>query len=49
MGGSGDSSNDKEGPEIKVFLNDEKFVNGGLSNEKPVLLLKLTDSSGINV
>jgi hypothetical protein len=49
VGGSGDSSKDKEGPEIKVFLNDEKFVNGGVSNEQPILLLKLADSSGISV
>ena len=40
--------NDNAGPEIKPFLNDEKFVNGGISNENPVLILKLSDSSGIN-
>jgi hypothetical protein len=39
---------DNKGPEIKPFLNDEKFVNGGISNETPVLVLKLADSSGIN-
>ena len=49
VGGSGgDIDNDKEGPVIKPFLNDEKFVNGGISNETPVLIVKLTDSSGIN-
>ena len=39
---------DKQGPIIKAWLNDEKFVNGGTSNESPVLLVRLSDSSGIN-
>ncbi|HEY0730990.1 MAG TPA: T9SS type A sorting domain-containing protein, partial [Chitinophagaceae bacterium] len=42
------TDNDNAGPEIKPFLNDEKFVNGGITNEHPVLLVKLADSSGIN-
>lgn len=49
VGGVGNnSSNDAEGPEIKPYLNDEKFVNGGITNENPVLIVKLADSSGIN-
>lgn len=40
--------NDNEGPEIRAFLNDEKFVNGSITNASPVLILKLADSSGIN-
>ena len=39
---------DNEGPTIKPFLNDEKFVNNGLTNENPILIVKFTDSSGIN-
>jgi hypothetical protein len=39
---------DKEGPEIKAWLNDEKFVNGSIVNQRPVLILELNDSSGIN-
>jgi hypothetical protein len=39
---------DNAGPVIKGYLNDEKFVNGGITNETPVLLVKLADSSGIN-
>ncbi|HZI01296.1 MAG TPA: type IX secretion system sortase PorU [Flavisolibacter sp.] len=39
---------DKEGPEIKAYLNDERFVNGSITNAAPVLLLHLSDSSGIN-
>ncbi|MFN9709801.1 MAG: FlgD immunoglobulin-like domain containing protein, partial [Bacteroidota bacterium] len=39
---------DNQGPLIKAYLNDEKFVDGGITNENPLLLLKLFDSSGIN-
>ncbi|NTS43702.1 type IX secretion system sortase PorU [Flavisolibacter sp. BT320] len=39
---------DNTGPEIRAYLNDERFVNGSLANEAPILLLKLSDSSGIN-
>ncbi|HEX7847302.1 MAG TPA: type IX secretion system sortase PorU, partial [Chitinophagaceae bacterium] len=49
IGGTGNNAgNDTEGPQIKPFLNDEKFVNGRLTNENPVLIVKLADSSGIN-
>lgn len=49
VGGSASTNNnDREGPAIKPYLNDERFVNGGLTNENPVLLLKLSDSSGVN-
>jgi hypothetical protein len=49
VGGSGVGSSDNVGPEIRAWLNDEKFVNGGLTNPNPVLILKLQDSSGINI
>ena len=50
VGGIGsNSTNDNEGPVIKAFLNDEKFVNGGVTNENPILIVKLSDSSGINI
>jgi len=45
---SATASTDNEGPEIKAFLNDDKFVNGGISNANPILLIQLSDSSGIN-
>lgn len=49
VGGAGNNiGGDNEGPEIKPYLNDEKFVNGGITNQTPVLIVKLTDSSGIN-
>lgn len=48
VGGSGPASQDQAGPEIKAYLNDEKFVSGGITQQDPLLLLHLADSSGIN-
>jgi hypothetical protein len=49
IGGVGSGNlNDTEGPQVKAYLNDESFVNGGVTNENPILILKLADSSGIN-
>lgn len=49
IGGSGDSTADREGPHIRAYLNDEQFISGSISNDRPILLVKLTDSSGINI
>jgi len=49
IGGTGDSAaTDNKGPDIALFLNDQKFVNGGLTNENPKLIAKLFDENGIN-
>ncbi len=48
IGGLSKQSTDNIGPTILGFINDENFKNGGLSNENPVLLLQLFDSSGIS-
>lgn len=49
IGGSGTTViTDRTGPQILPYLNDDRFLNGGLTHENPVLLLKLYDSSGIN-
>ncbi len=49
IGGAGNGvADDGQGPTIKAWLNDEKFVNGGITNETPVLVINLKDSSGIN-
>lgn len=40
--------NDNQGPTIDMYLNDESFVNGGLSDETPILIAKLFDQNGIN-
>ena len=39
---------DQQGPEIEVFLNDERFVNGGITDETPTLIARLFDENGIN-
>jgi len=49
IGGSSSSSvTDNIGPEIQLYMNDESFVFGGMTDEKPVLLAYVVDSSGIN-
>lgn len=49
VGGTTNSNNaDRTGPHISAWLNDEKFKNGGITNENPILIARLYDSSGIN-
>ncbi|MFN3940321.1 MAG: T9SS type A sorting domain-containing protein, partial [Chitinophagales bacterium] len=49
IGGTADSiATDNLGPDVSVYLNDEKFVFGGLTDENPVLYIKLEDENGIN-
>lgn len=42
------ASEDNDGPQIEVFLNDKNFVDGGITDETPVLLAELFDQNGIN-
>jgi hypothetical protein len=39
---------DNIGPTIELYMNDESFVSGGITNENPTLLAKLYDENGIN-
>jgi hypothetical protein len=39
---------DNMGPEIKLFMNDESFIDGGNTNQSPNLIAVLFDVSGIN-
>lgn len=49
VGGKDTSSiHDEQGPEVNVYLNDESFVNGGITDENPMLIVKLNDEYGIN-
>ncbi|MFM2307249.1 MAG: type secretion system sortase PorU [Bacteroidota bacterium] len=49
IGGSADSFRlDNAGPLMNIYMNDEKFVYGGTTNPDPMLLIKLSDESGIN-
>jgi len=37
-----------KGPEVRIYLNDDKFVPGSITNQNPVLFIKLKDDFGIN-
>jgi hypothetical protein len=39
---------DNIGPVINLFMNDENFVSGGITNEQPSLIARLQDDNGIN-
>ena len=40
--------NDTEGPDIKLYMNDTLFKNGGMTNKNPKLLAIIEDQGGIN-
>lgn len=39
---------DNIGPVINLFMNDENFISGGITNEQPALIARLQDDNGIN-
>jgi hypothetical protein len=39
---------DDVGPEIELFMNDENFVDGGVTDTKPLFVAKVADENGIN-
>jgi hypothetical protein len=39
---------DNVGPEVLVYMNDESFARGGITDNNPKLLIKLYDENGIN-
>jgi hypothetical protein len=39
---------DTSGPEIKLYMNDTLFKNGGITDNNPVLVAIIKDSGGIN-
>ena len=43
-----DYEEDSEGPEIDLFMNNENFVSGGITDKNPKIFAKLQDKSGIN-
>jgi len=43
-----DAPEDNQGPLIQLFMNDESFVSGGITNDSPILIAKLEDENGIN-
>ncbi len=50
IGGTADNPiSDDTPPLVEVFMNNEEFVFGGITNQNPIILVKLTDDFGINV
>ena len=43
-----DAEIDESGPEIELYIDDEKFVDGSMTNENPLLLVYVKDENGIN-
>lgn len=39
---------DTEGPTIDLYINDENFVSGGITDETPILIADVFDENGIN-
>lgn len=49
VGGSDSNAvQDNEGPDIDLFMNDESFVYGGITDNNPLLIAELSDEQGIN-
>jgi hypothetical protein len=42
------AAQDNTAPRVKLYMNDEAFVNGGITNESPFFLALLEDENGIN-
>lgn len=40
--------NDETGPEVTLFINDYSFVDGSITDNNPVLIVKAIDENGIN-
>lgn len=50
IGGTADDYEaDDIGPEIDLFMNDENFVFGGMTDDSPILLANISDLHGINM
>jgi hypothetical protein len=39
---------DTTGPKVRLYMNDESFVSGGITNASPIFLAFLEDEHGIN-
>lgn len=39
---------DNIGPTVRLYMNDESFISGGITNESPIFLAFLEDENGIN-
>jgi len=48
-GSNANAAADNTPPVIRLFMNDESFVSGGLTNNNPLFIAKVSDENGINV
>jgi hypothetical protein len=39
---------DNTGPKVRIYMNDESFISGGITNESPIFLAFLEDEHGMN-
>src|SRR5690606_11497823 len=42
------AAEDNKAPEIKLYMNDESFISGGITNNSPLFLAHLEDENGMN-
>ena len=42
------ASVDTNAPKVKLYMNDQTFISGGITNESPLFLAYLEDENGIN-
>ncbi len=47
-GFSEDPIMDNTGPEIQLFMNNDRFIPGGITDEEPTILALVSDENGIN-
>ncbi len=40
---------DNQGPQIELYLNDESWISGGITDRNPILIAKVNDENGINM
>ena len=48
IGGADSAIRDTTPPKVKLYMNDEKFIYGGMTDPSPKLLAQLSDKYGIN-
>ncbi len=42
------AATDNTPPKVRLYINDETFINGGITNQNPIFLAFLDDENGIN-
>lgn len=47
-GTNANATADTKGPEVKLYMNDTKFIFGDITNDHPLMLAFMNDSNGIN-